>query len=112
MTSPTRIASDLAGRWSSRCLHRRTAHPSRRLVLGRVSSQLTVSLRRHSSPWRGFKAKALHCRDPGFDCEGAVGAETEQEVLAQVAAHAQAVHELETVAEQAVDQVRKVMREE
>ncbi|GAB3254312.1 hypothetical protein GCM10027347_14680 [Larkinella harenae] len=36
--------------------------------------------------------KTLHCRELGFDCEGVVKAETENEVLQQAAQHAQAVH--------------------
>jgi predicted small metal-binding protein len=38
--------------------------------------------------------KELHCRDLGFDCAGVVTAETEDEVLAQVAEHGQQVHGL------------------
>jgi predicted small metal-binding protein len=57
-------------------------------------------------------AKVVHCRDVGFDCEGVVRAETEEEVLAQVAAHAKAVHNLETVTEEVVEKVRQVMRDE
>lgn len=56
--------------------------------------------------------KVVHCRDLGFDCEAVVRAETEEEALAQVAAHAKAVHDMETVPDKVVDQVRKVMREE
>ncbi|HSF81471.1 MAG TPA: DUF1059 domain-containing protein [Anaerolineales bacterium] len=56
--------------------------------------------------------KVVHCRDVGFDCDGVVRAETEQEVLQQVAAHAKAVHNLEEVSEEVVDKVRQVMREE
>jgi predicted small metal-binding protein len=57
-------------------------------------------------------AKVVHCRDVGFDCDGVVRAETEEEVLAQVAAHAKAVHNLETVTEEVVEKVRQVMRDE
>jgi predicted small metal-binding protein len=38
--------------------------------------------------------KELHCRDLGFDCDGVVSAETDEEVLAQVAQHGQEVHGL------------------
>jgi len=41
-----------------------------------------------------------------------VRAETEEEALAQVAAHAKAVHNLETVTEEVVEKVRQVMRDE
>lgn len=56
--------------------------------------------------------KVVHCRDLGFDCDGVVRAETEAEVLEQVAAHAKSVHHLETVTEAVVEKVRQVMREE
>jgi predicted small metal-binding protein len=41
-----------------------------------------------------------------------VRAETEEEALAQVAAHAEAVHNLEMVTEEVVEKVRQVMRDE
>jgi len=56
--------------------------------------------------------KVVRCRDVGFDCEGVVRAETEQEVLEQVAAHAKAVHNIETVPPEVVEKVRQVMRDE
>jgi len=36
--------------------------------------------------------KELHCRDLGFDCDAVVTAETEEDILAQVVEHGQAVH--------------------
>jgi predicted small metal-binding protein len=36
--------------------------------------------------------KSLNCRDLGFDCDATVTAESEEEILDQVAAHGQAVH--------------------
>lgn len=57
-------------------------------------------------------SKVVHCRDVGFDCDGVVRAETEAEVLAQVAAHAKSVHNLETVTDEIVEKVRSVMRDE
>ena len=56
--------------------------------------------------------KVVHCRDLGFDCDGVVRAETEEEALEQVAAHAKSVHQLETVSEEVVEKVRQVMRDE
>ena len=56
-------------------------------------------------------AKVVRCRDVGFNCEGVVRAETEKEVLKQVAAHAKAVHNLETVSEEVMVRVRQVMRD-
>lgn len=56
--------------------------------------------------------KVVHCREVGFDCDGVVRAETEEEVLKQVAAHAQQVHNLDEVTDEIVDKVRSVMRDE
>ena len=56
--------------------------------------------------------KVVHCRDVGFDCDGVVRAETEQEVLAKVAQHAQEVHGLTEVTEEVVAKVKAVIREE
>ena len=56
--------------------------------------------------------KVVHCRDVGFDCDGVVRAETEEEALQQVAAHAKAVHNLEEVSEEVIALVRQVMRDE
>jgi len=57
-------------------------------------------------------AKVVHCRDLGFDCDGVVRAETEEEALKQVAAHAKAVHNMETVSEEVIAKVHQVMRDE
>ena len=57
-------------------------------------------------------AKVVRCRDVGFDCDGVVRAETEEEVLKQVAAHAKAVHNIEAVPPEVVEKVKKVMRDE
>jgi predicted small metal-binding protein len=56
-------------------------------------------------------AKVIRCRDVGFNCEGVVRAETEEEVLKQVAAHAKSVHNLQAVSEEVVAKVRQVMRD-
>jgi len=56
--------------------------------------------------------KVVHCRDVGFDCDAVVRAETEEEALAQVAAHAKTVHGLETVSDEIVEKVRSVMGDE
>ena len=57
-------------------------------------------------------AKVVRCRDVGFDCDGVVRAETEEEALKQVAAHAKSVHNIETVPPEVVEKVKKVMRDE
>ncbi|SOC52191.1 DUF1059 domain-containing protein [Ornithinimicrobium cerasi] len=38
--------------------------------------------------------KELRCRDVGFDCEGVVTGQTEDDVLRQAAAHAREAHGL------------------
>lgn len=57
-------------------------------------------------------AKVLYCRDLGFDCAGKVEAETEEEALALVAAHARDVHNMDTVPPEVVEQARQAMRDE
>ena len=57
-------------------------------------------------------AKVVKCRDMGFDCEGVIRAESEEEALAQAAAHAQAVHGLTEITDEVVDAVRSAMRDE
>ncbi|MGE5265684.1 MAG: DUF1059 domain-containing protein [Acidobacteriota bacterium] len=54
----------------------------------------------------------MHCRDVGFDCDGVVQAETEAEVLHQVAEHAKTVHNLQEISEEIVAKVRSVIRDE
>ncbi len=56
--------------------------------------------------------KVVNCRDVGFDCEGVVKGETEEETLSKVAEHAQSVHGLSEVTPEVADKVKSVMREE
>lgn len=56
--------------------------------------------------------KAVHCRDVGFDCDGVVSADTEDETLARVAEHAKSAHGLEEVTPDVVAKVKSVMRDE
>lgn len=56
--------------------------------------------------------KAVVCRELGFDCNGVVRAETETEVLKQVARHAREAHDIDEVTPELVSQARQVMREE
>lgn len=37
-------------------------------------------------------ARELHCRDLGFECDGVIVADSDDEVVAQAAQHAQEVH--------------------
>jgi predicted small metal-binding protein len=57
-------------------------------------------------------AKVLRCRDVGFDCEAVIRADTDEEVLAQAAAHAKTVHGLKEVTPEVVAAVRAAMRDE
>lgn len=57
-------------------------------------------------------AKVVHCKDVGFDCEGVVRAETEEEILEKVAEHAQTVHDLRDISEEVVEKVRAAVRDE
>ena len=56
--------------------------------------------------------KVVHCRDLGFDCEGVVRAESEEETLKLVAAHAKEVHGMAVVPPEVVEKVHEVMQEE
>ena len=57
-------------------------------------------------------ATVVRCRDVGFDCEGVIRAETEEEALAQAAEHAQMVYGLSEIMPEVVEAVRATMREE
>ena len=57
-------------------------------------------------------AKVVRCRDVGFDCEGVIRADSEEEALAQAAAHAQEVHGLKEIDDEIVEAVRSAMRDE
>jgi predicted small metal-binding protein len=55
--------------------------------------------------------KTLRCRDAGFDCDQEIRAASEEEVLAQAAAHAKADHNVEVTPELA-DQVKGLIRDD
>ncbi|GAB2775295.1 DUF1059 domain-containing protein [Salinimicrobium soli] len=55
--------------------------------------------------------KTLHCRDTGFDCEGVIRANTEDEVLGEAAIHAKQMHNLDATPEIAA-QLRRLIRDE
>ncbi len=57
-------------------------------------------------------AKVLRCRDVGFDCDGVIRAETEEEILKKAAEHAQTVHNLKEISEEVVEKVRAAIRDE
>ena len=57
-------------------------------------------------------AKVLHCSDVGFECDGVIRAETEEEALKQAAEHARTVHNLQELSEEVVGKVREAIRDE
>lgn len=58
------------------------------------------------------KVKVVRCREVGFDCDGVVRAETEEELLAKVAEHAKTVHNLKEITDEIIEKVKSVIREE
>ena len=56
--------------------------------------------------------KVIRCRDVGFDCEGVIRANTEEEALKLAAEHAMEVHGLKEVSPEIVEKVKSVIREE
>ena len=54
----------------------------------------------------------VNCRDVGFDCDGVVRAESVDQLLQQVAEHAQTTHGLNEVTDEIVKTVKSVIREE
>lgn len=57
-------------------------------------------------------SKVLYCRDLGFDCDGVIQAQTEEEVLSQAAEHARTVHNLHEITGEVIDKVRSAIRNE
>jgi predicted small metal-binding protein len=56
--------------------------------------------------------KVIHCREVGYDCDGVIRADTEEEALNKAAEHAKKVHGLNEVTPVIVDRIKSVMREE
>jgi predicted small metal-binding protein len=54
----------------------------------------------------------VRCRAIGFDCDGVIKAESEEELMKQVAAHADEVHNVTEVTPELVEKVRSVVYEE
>lgn len=55
--------------------------------------------------------KVLYCKDVGFDCGYVAQAQNEEELLQQVAEHAEQEHQLTDLSEEVVAQVRAAIRE-
>lgn len=53
----------------------------------------------------------IHCSDVGFDCDGVIRADTEEEALEQAAEHAKEAHGLDEVTEEVAQQVKAAMQE-
>lgn len=56
-------------------------------------------------------ATVIRCRDVGFDCDGIIRADTEEDALQQAAQHAQEVHGLDKVTDEVVAKVKAAMRD-
>jgi len=56
--------------------------------------------------------KVIHCRDVGFDCDGVIKANTENEALTLAAEHAKKVHGLKEVTPEIIAKVKSVMKTE
>ena len=57
-------------------------------------------------------AKVISCKDVGFDCEGVVRAETEEEALQIAAAHAKEVHGIQEITPEIAEKVKTAIRDE
>jgi predicted small metal-binding protein len=56
--------------------------------------------------------KVIHCKDVGFDCEGIVRANSDQEVMQLAAEHAKSVHGVTELTNEMVEKVKSVIRDE
>jgi predicted small metal-binding protein len=50
--------------------------------------------------------RELNCSDAGFDCDAVVRADTDDEVMAQVATHASEVHGLQQIDDETAQKIR------
>ena len=57
-------------------------------------------------------AKILRCSDVGFQCDGVIRAETEEEVLKKAADHAKSEHNLEEISDEVVEKIRAAIQDE
>ncbi len=57
-------------------------------------------------------ALVLRCRDIGFDCDGVIKAENEEQLMKRVAEHAGDVHQVTEVTPELVEKVHEVVFEE
>ena len=57
-------------------------------------------------------SKVLRCSDVGMDCDFVARGETEEEIMAQAAQHAQATHNMTEIPPDVASQVRAAIRDE
>lgn len=57
-------------------------------------------------------AKTMSCRDVGPDCDFVARAETEEELMQQVVAHASAVHGMAEVPPEIAEKVKAAIKDE
>ena len=55
--------------------------------------------------------KVIHCKDVGFDCEGVVRANSDQEVMKLAAEHAKSAHGVTELTNEMVEKVKSVIRD-
>lgn len=55
--------------------------------------------------------KMVRCRDVGFDCDGVVKGDTNEEVVNLAAQHAMQVHGVKDITPEIADKVRSVIRD-
>lgn len=56
--------------------------------------------------------KVIHCRDIGFDCDGVIKAENEEEAAKMAAEHAREVHGIEKITPEVADRIKSAIHEE
>lgn len=54
--------------------------------------------------------KELRCRDVGFDCDGVIRAQSDDEVMRQAADHARQVHGLDQIDDATARQIKSKIR--
>ncbi len=54
----------------------------------------------------------IRCRDLGFECDGVLKGESEEEVLAMAAEHAKDAHDISDMSDEMFHKVKSIIREE
>ena len=54
--------------------------------------------------------KELRCREVGFDCEGVIRAESDDDVMRQAADHARQAHGLDRISDEQAREIRAKIR--